>query len=137
MQLRCTALDSRAILRKTVSDAVLDAIKHQPSILDMVVNVPSDYASEWYSFQFALQKGNSAVSNMMGVSGMLPFWTQRVKVTVDCISLIIFPKPSSTLCTEKMQYPGITLECQGLDAAADCEVLVGENINKNMAPDWR
>ena len=142
LQLRYTALDGGPMFRRAASDAVLIAIKQpsEPAVLAMLVNVSSDYASEWYSFRSQLKKGESAYLNMPGVSGMLPFWTQRLKVTVDSISVILFPALSSELDTKEMtiaEYPGITLERQDLDVAGDCGILVAKNIGKEMATDWK
>ncbi|KAF4626578.1 hypothetical protein G7Y89_g11580 [Cudoniella acicularis] len=147
LQLRYTALDGGANLKKMATGAVLNVIKQQPSspaALAMLVNVPNDYASTWYAFQSALQKGNAERLDLPGMSGMLPFWTQRLKITVDSISIIIFSAPNSkNLHLEEIkitEYPSITWEQQNESpdggSAGRCDVLIAKNVNEGIAQDW-
>lgn len=76
---------------------------------------------------------------------MLPFWTQRLKITVDSISVVVVvPAPADDAQFKQMtitEYSGLGWDQQtqgfGSDNSTDdCKILVARNVNKEMAQDW-
>ncbi|KAI1355605.1 hypothetical protein F5Y01DRAFT_301744 [Xylaria sp. FL0043] len=148
LQLRYTAIDGGDIFGRAASESVQEKIK-KPSppastVLSILVNVPNDYASSWYAFRSDLQNGRTGRLHMPGMAGMLPFWTQRLNITVDSISVVIVPVPSDEVELKEMtiaEYPGVTWEeeIQGFDydrSTDDYKILVAKNLDKKMEQDW-
>ncbi|KAI0435137.1 hypothetical protein F5Y09DRAFT_327808 [Xylaria sp. FL1042] len=148
LQLRYTAMDGGFNFGRAASDSVQEKIK-KPSppasaILSILVNVPNDYASSWYTFRSDLQNGRTGRLHMPGMAGMLPFWTQQLAITVDSISVVIVPAPADAVQFKQMtitEYPAVTWDQQtqgfGDDSSTDdYKILVAKNVNKGMEQDW-
>jgi hypothetical protein len=136
-----TALDGGAAFSAAASQVVLDAIKPQPGCpgaLALLVNVPGDYASEWYTLRAAIQGGSDAQMVLANVASLLPFWTESLKVTVNSISVVVFPDPGGQIDVTKLavaEYPGIEW-VPGQTRIGDALVLDASIGNKSMAQNW-
>ncbi|KAJ8130424.1 hypothetical protein O1611_g3204 [Lasiodiplodia mahajangana] len=148
LQLRYTALDGGLRFAGEASKAVQEKIGKPPqssqALLSMLINVPSDYATSWYSFRLDLENGRAGTLHMPGMAALLPFWTQQLKIMVDSISVIFVPPPTDdNSALEKMkiaEYPQVKWTPTrgfGDDSSVDdCTILKSDKMSKDMSQDW-
>ncbi|POR37841.1 Putative toxin subunit protein [Tolypocladium paradoxum] len=107
--------------------------------LKLLIGGPGDFASERYAFRAALQAGRNAQLRMPGVGRLLPFWTQRLRVTVDSIAAVVFPDVSGQLDMSALAVDGLEelqWTASGHRPVGDALVLEAAAGGRDMARDW-
>ncbi|GAW26221.1 putative PA14 domain protein [Rosellinia necatrix] len=139
LQLRYTALDGGSLFGNAASKSVMDAIKQQSSTaLSMLVSIPSDYTSTWATFQSEMRSGKEGHLHLQDMPDRLPFWTQRRKIMVDSISVIVFPATEDLdLCKMTIgEYESLSWTKQDQGLGDGCMVFEAKPTGKELKQNW-